>query len=321
MKISVVIPTIREKSIKKFFKEWNFPKDWEIVVVEDNPKKTFSLPKRVKHYCWKDIDKDLGVDSWIISHRNAGIRCYGFLKVSGDIIISLDDDCYPITHQSMQMHVDNLNSSKKENCWQYSCSYKTRGVPYYQYKKNVNIVISHGLWKQNPDLDAIQTMSYGTEPEGKFEGEKIISSGKYYPMCSMNFAFIKKIIPLMYFPLMGQNEPFDRFDDIWAGILSKKVLDHLGLRVWSGQPYVRHIRASNAIKNLVKEASGIEMNEMLWKVVDRVQLEHTTFEECYCDLSDKLDFSDIIMTDKQRKYFNKLKKAMKVWVSLCQKYQ
>jgi len=320
MRISVVIPTIREKSIKKFFKEWNFPKDWEIIVVEDNPKKTFSLPRRVKHYCWKDIDRDLGKDAWIISRRNAGIRCYGFLKAKGDVIITLDDDCYPAegTENYITKHLENLVKQRNIERWTSSCGTESRGYPYKNSNSYTKTVISHGLWLENPDLDAIQTLMQ------KEVNELIIGyilSGFYYPMCSMNLAFKKEVLPLMYFPLMGKDQPFDRFDDIWAGILSKKVLDHLGLNVYSGRPYIKHIRASDPISNLVKEAPGIEVNEWFWKVVDNVQLKHTEISECYCDLSDKLNFSDIIMSEEQRKYFKKLKQAMKIWAYLCQKYQ
>lgn len=37
-------------------------------------------------------------------------------------------------------------------------------------------------------------------------------------MCGMNLAFDRKLIgPAMYFGLMGQGQPWGRYDDMWAG--------------------------------------------------------------------------------------------------------
>lgn len=41
-------------------------------------------------------------------------------------------------------------------------------------------------------------------------------------MCGMNLAFDRKLIgPAMYFGLMGQGQPWGRYDDMWAGWCSK----------------------------------------------------------------------------------------------------
>ena len=78
---------------------------------------------------------------------------------------------------------------------------------------------------------------------------------------------------------------FDRFGDIWAGILMKKVADSLGYSVSTGMPYIRHERASNPFTNLKKEANGIEVNEHFWEFVDNVNLkECVNFVEAYNQL-------------------------------------
>lgn len=42
--------------------------------------------------------------------------------------------------------------------------------------------------------------------------------GTLFPMCGMNLAFDRKLIgPAMYFGLMGQGQPWGRYDDMWAG--------------------------------------------------------------------------------------------------------
>ena len=66
--------------------------------------------------------------------------------------------------------------------------------------------------------------------------------------------------------------PFDRFGDIWSGIIAKRICDHLGWAVGTGTPYIHHDRASDPFKNLRKEANGIELNETFWERVHAVEL-------------------------------------------------
>lgn len=48
------------------------------------------------------------------------------------------------------------------------------------------------------------------------------AQGTLFPMCGMNLAFDRKLIgPAMYFGLMGQGQPWGRYDDMWAGWCSK----------------------------------------------------------------------------------------------------
>ena len=45
--------------------------------------------------------------------------------------------------------------------------------------------------------------------------------GVLYPMCSMNVAFDRELIgPAFMQGLMGDGQPWSRYDDKWAGILS-----------------------------------------------------------------------------------------------------
>ncbi|OGK32271.1 hypothetical protein A3F57_03780 [Candidatus Roizmanbacteria bacterium RIFCSPHIGHO2_12_FULL_36_11] len=130
----------------------------------------------------------------------------------------------------------------------------------------------------------------------------------------MNLAFKSKITPIMYFPPMGydnkgNNWGYDRFDDIWAGIFSKKILDHLGYAVVNGAPFVEHRKASDVFKNLQKEASGIKTNEILYKEVQKLELKSKTVLDCYHELAEKVNFPN-------ETYFNKLIDAMNTWYRL-----
>ena len=109
----------------------------------------------VEHYCWRDIDEDLGNDAWIIGRKNSGIRNYGFLRAykgGADIIITLDDDCFPAESDFVAKHIDNIqfNSSVGWHAtypnplWMY-----TRGFP-YAVRDKVPTMVSHGLWSGDP---------------------------------------------------------------------------------------------------------------------------------------------------------------------------
>lgn len=118
----------------------------------------------------------------------------------------------------------------------------------------------------------------------------------------------------MYFPPMGYDNKgnywgYDRFDDIWAGIFAKKIIDHLGYAIINGSPFVEHRQASNVNENLKKEAKGIEINEILYKKIKNVKLVNNNIKKSYLELINNVQFP-------KGKYFNKLEKAIKIWVEI-----
>ncbi len=287
MKISIVIPTIRENSIKRFIDEWKniFSKNKvNLIIIEDNPEKSFNLNfKNLKfnifHYSWEDIEKDLGKDSWIIPRRTSAIKSYGFLKayqLKSDLIIALDDDCYPLENYIRNFQKGDLIKIYKENLFNKKYfeeswistieKIRPRGLPYknlYRIIDSNQIILNHGLWANIPDLDAKTQLSIKKIPKiDKYFSNQLIPIGKYFSMCGMNLGWKRNLTPIMYFMLMGKdrNEKswgFDRFDDIWAGDICKKICDYLGYRIISGYPVVWHDRASDPYKNLKKKKQGL----------------------------------------------------------------
>lgn len=51
----LVVPTIREYCIQEFLDAWKFESFHEIIIVEDNPEKTFKISDHYHHYSWKEI--------------------------------------------------------------------------------------------------------------------------------------------------------------------------------------------------------------------------------------------------------------------------
>lgn len=330
--VFIVIPTIRDL---KFLTEWGDEfQDCSAIIIEDHPSREVNTPnrffKRVYHYTWKDIQNDFSANEWIFSRRNAGIRCYGFYKaytLGAEAIITLDDDCYPVSSvipgstrnlSYVKAHLDNL-SFKAATDWiptypDPNFMY-TRGFP-YKIRHQLPVVVSHGLWSGALDLDAkteVKLPQILTEKPYPVI-RQIIPKNYFFPMCSMNLAFTRKVIPLMYFPLMGYDPQgnkwgFDRYDDIWAGLFVKKVSDHLGWGIVSGSPFVEHRKASLPKSNLAKEKAGLKINETLWREVKKVNLTESSATACYRELADKIVFP-------KTPYFTALRKAMHIWIDL-----
>jgi hypothetical protein len=323
LKIFVVIPTIRNLD---FFKAWkNEFVSCHLIVVEDNVEKTINTDNlrfaSITHLCHGDIENDFGKNSWIFSRKNAGIRCYGFWKAyqaGADVILTLDDDCYPVEKDFVKKHIQNLEQKIPE-AWQPTYpNFKwlyTRGFP-YKNRNKYPTMISHGLWCGALDLDAKTELKLP-----KLLNEKMYPSltqfipfGFFYPMCSMNLAFRREIVPLMFFPMMSLNPrgvswKFDRYDDIWAGIFSKKIMDHLGMGVVNGSPFVNHKKASITKHNHIKEFNGMKVNETPWKAVFEVNLTKNSPKTCYIELAEKIKFP-------KDGYFVRLREAMIIWANL-----
>lgn len=340
--IFVVVPTIRETSIRRFLEEWRdeFRKNGvHVIVVEDNPHPSFGIRKEdydfdVEHYTWEDIDKDLGKSSWIIPRRTSAIKSYGFWKAyqeGADAVVSLDDDCYPpsrygkrigsqFSYDLVEEHTKNLFSrSMEEPAWVASIAkVRPRGLPYEHTKRIISpdsVVLSHGLWANIPDFDARTQIALGEDVPHvrEYFVDQVIPMNTFFPMCGMNFAWKRELGPAMYFMLMGKDKNekhwgYDRFDDIWAGIFLKKIIDVLGYRSVSGHPVVWHDRASDPRVNLEKERTGMKVNEDLWSAVDSLRLKASDVAGLYKEIADKMEMGG--------EYMKALKKAMRTWADL-----
>ena len=309
----LVVPTIREKHIQEFLSVWGRETWDQIVIVEDNPTKTFDIDVD-HHYSWQEIEADLKENAWIISKRDSAIRCYGFLKAAelgADYIFTLDDDCYPIgiPDKFVQGHIDAI---EKTTQWTESVpGMRTRGLPYFELGTLPNVVMNVGLWNGIPDIDAIQ--SFANPPHGPFVApniSRVMPQGQYFPICGMNLCFKRKMLPAAYFPLMGMDSPYRRFDDIWFGVIAKKVCDHMNWKITCGTPHIDHKRASSPFVNLVKEAPGIEANESFWKKIEDFQFVNPdSATECVLGIGVALELAE-------KDYWKKMGQALKTWAYL-----
>ena len=101
----------------------------------------------------------------------------------------------------------------------------------------------------------------------------------------------REIACLMYYPPMGMNSPYARFDDIWCGLVMQRVCRHLRLPIVCGHPLVEHRRASDPFANLEKEGPGVGANERMWELVDAIELNEETPLACMREMGTGLERS------------------------------
>ncbi|HTR88684.1 MAG TPA: hypothetical protein VMG62_01075, partial [Solirubrobacteraceae bacterium] len=227
-----------------------------------------------------------------------------------DMIVALDDDTRPDpAHPGfLERHWSRLQSAC-EHAWVSSLDAASpRGMPYFADERRAPVMLNHGLWSGVPDFDAATQLVASRVQIPAGWSDRTIPRGSYFPMCSMNVAWRPEFTPAMYFLLMGPDYPFDRFGDIWGGVLAKRVADHLGLAVNSGSPAVLHERASDVFSNLAKEARGLAANERFWQAVDSVVLTAESVAGAYGELADRLPL--------EQPEFVQLRQAMRAWAEL-----
>ena len=373
MKIYVVVPSINVLSnLYGFKREFIKLKDDVKVIVIDEGDETI----REKN---KEILKNLSYEfygpkeraQWFKKHFMSGYEKYssiipekchaetsfGFLvawEEEADIIIELDDDCFPVSgHDLIRGHLENLFNDKGFIVYSDSKWYNTlenlilnnkfnfpmfpRGHPYasetriesYSWREleNKKCVLNMGLWLGHPDLDAL-TILYNGGLDGKcgiksvgLKRDKIIiSKGTYFAICSMNTSFQRNITPAFY-QLYMKIGGIDRFDDIWSGLFIKKIADHLGDSICLGKPLVYHDKRTRSIfKDLKAELEGMIINETLWKIVDSLELNGEDYFECYLELANGIEKNIEKINEKVHRDFISLQvEKMKLWLEVVDK--
>ena len=256
--IAVVVPTVagREETFNGFMEAWQplFDKHQvEFIKVLDG-----DIPS-VNGKDWHEV---MGEYVDCISNFNGGIRNLGFAYVAKylpevEYILTLDDDTRPIG-DTIYDHLQIL-SKRVPISWMSTASEYMRGFP-YGLREEAEVVLSHGVWENVADWDAPTQLVLGSHRPVTFP-KSPIPKGVLYPMCGMNIAFKRKMLPYMYQAPFWLEQGIGRVDDILCGIYSKKEIDKQGWAAVTGYARVFHERASNVYKNLRLEAASIELFE------------------------------------------------------------
>jgi hypothetical protein len=290
----------------------------------------------------------------VIPERCHAETSFGFLvayEENPDFVIELDDDVFAFEgYNIIDNHFDNLFNQRgitvSSKCKWYntlenlelssSTPIFPRGHPYAPETRKENYdwinrrnkcVLNMGLWAGNPDLDAL-TILYNGGLDSKcsikalnYKRDKVIvDRGTYFAICSMNTSFVPKIIPAfyqLYMNFMG----IDRFDDIWSGIFLKKIADHLGDRICLGRPLIYHDKRPRSVfDDLKKELEGMIINEILWKIVDSLNLEGKTYWDSYSSLIQGLEKNLSKLQNKlHQKFLSVQTQKMLLWLKIIDK--
>jgi reversibly glycosylated polypeptide/UDP-arabinopyranose mutase len=314
MKVGIVVPTIRENSINEFLEKWNFPSYCKLFIIEDNPQRKFELSKNVFfHGSWQNFENIK--NNWIFSKKcGGGIRSFGFYAAwqeGCDYILSLDDDCLPTKDcngtRLIEEHIKQVETDNGRWLWTTK-EIRPRGVPYINKGHENETLINMGFWKKNADFDAPTQLAHGSI-EVPLKAWDPLPKGYYAPICGMNLFFKIEAVEMMFQPLMGKTYGVWRFDDIWCGVIIKKICDHLNFLIRTGEPSVSHSRASDVWSNLKKEVDGLKANEEFWEIIDNVQLKGETISDCYLEIAD-------VLKKREEEYCKLLGVAMEKWVGL-----
>ena len=231
-------------------------------------------------------------------------------QMGADHVATIDDDCRPTDDRLFESHLDAMHWPSR--WFNTTPGHRPRGLP-YRNNGGLDVAVNVGLWRNVGDWDAATTLACEadlTEYDPPAE-TRIVPHGQYLSVSSMNLAYTREALPLAYMPPMGKNSPYDRFEDIWSGIVAKRICDHLRLFVTVGPPIVEHARASDPFANLVKEAAGVGVNEWLWEKVDVIPLSGSGPLQCLAEIADAFQQWD-------KNYFQNYGKALEVWVRLLQ---
>lgn len=323
---ALVIPSNRPEQLAEFFKAWNGVGGWDrVYLMEDAPHRTRDMVIAtdqsgitVRHYAHDSVLDDLGDKSWIISKKDSACRSYGFYRAwqdGAEYILTLDDDVRPLRYSNMLSdHIAAMTRAKRfkssvQGLW-------PRGMPDCQVFRE-DVKASVGLWSGVPDLYAEDMLGgYPTDYKPPM-GTRILPDGEFIPICGMNFCIHRDAVPLCWFPLMGEGQPYSRYDDIWMGLVLKRGFDLLGWKVSVGEPHVHHSRASDPVKCAERERSGKgAVNDSLWRAMANPRTP-TTMCPSAVDAMEYIRYDVLdVYNDTGNQYFKDMSDGMKVWASL-----
>lgn len=325
-KWAVCLATIRPDLANVWLSKWHdlFSKhDVDVYIIQDTDHKTLMERDNVRVFDHTDVTKDLGKLASAIPRKTGACRSYAMLQAyrqGYDFYLSLDDDCFPVvkeadswscSHHDIFLSYENAFKPKHWPHYRYFDVASSMGYPYhlrgypYGIRKARDVAAQYGIWLKIPDYDAITTIDKGIKEEMHIKG-KVEAVPKFsgFTGCIMNVAISHKYLPIMYQLLMGDVVGYDRFDDIWSGLLLKKIADHFeDVVLINGYSQIHHDRASNPYKTLMQELPGMAKNETLWDELLEIKLTGKTPIDCYEELADSN-----VLPDQG--------KAMKTWTQI-----
>ncbi len=234
------------------------------------------------------------------------------LNYSGDILeVSSDKGWGNVLYQNFKRH------RLYPRGYPYSKMGEVISTKVTNIKKG-DIWISQGLWTNVPDLDAIRILMDGDlNGQAKtrlftsdFKENFLIAKHNFLTVCSMNLAFRKEVVPFFYqFPMDDNPWKIGRFDDIWSGVVAKKILDSVGKYIITGFPLCRHNKAPrNTFKDVNAEAPGYEANEIISDLILNLRLNRNIFEST-------LKIAETLQQSSQIEFIHYCGEKLQKWIT------
>lgn len=365
--ISVVATSIYDgdfmSSYTKKMDEEKFADRTTLIVIPDRktPTELYQKSKILKTFGYNIICptleeqeeylKKLGPVKNIIPHNSDSRRNIGFLMAyeSGDdVIISIDDDNYPITkkdffkeHEVVANGGSRQPTIKTDNGWFNNCSLLSfrkkqlvyaRGFPYFarfndssskKVNSNIEVHINAGLWLKEPDVDAITWLALKPHASSFKKDSFVLSKNTWTPLNTQNTSLNRSVLPAYWFVKMGypiSGLTIDRYGDIFSGYFAQACAKHLGYGVRIGTPIVDHKRNSHhPIKDLNDEFICVIVLEDILRWLVEVKLDGSTYSESYLSLASQMEdavqkFDGFVWNAATRGYFHSLAYSMRVWI-------
>ncbi len=236
MNYCIVVPWHNREQLDKFLEAWNVhTDDCNYLILQE--------------------DKD---KSGCAATKNLGIQ--EALRREAEIVIVLDDDCYPWEKPSLvtfaEAHLEAFEPQFVE-LYDAVTDPPSRGTPFHNREVTLPVAATMGFWVDNPDYDAPSQLVHLNKPMKFF---RKIMFQKFFAFSGMNCAFQSEMWPYFRF-----DEEAPRYDDIFMGYALQAQAYKLGYCINLNGPLVRHVRQSNVWDNLKIEAENMERNENEWK--------------------------------------------------------
>jgi hypothetical protein len=307
VKVAMVIPTVRKFIGWNTFKESIDQSGYDVDVYTCGEKKDVNPQIDKVIYSsptWRQKEfgkKNLWLFPPFTRHVNS-IYAY-ILKehLKYDMIVTVDDDL-ECDFLFLERHWEALNQkvwTDYENV--VDDNFYPRGFPYkYRHGGNSVVMFNQGLWDNISDMNA---HDYAINPwVFPKKGYNIAQIGKGITVSSMNVAFRPDCLKLYYQPV-----EWTRHDDIWSGLILKRILDAKKLFMGYGYPIATHNKFPRNIWNDNKlEANGHEINEVMWDELQKIRLTGSMFD-MYRQITEQLPFPD-------------LTRSMKGWIRLVERF-
>ncbi len=209
-----------------------------------------------------------------VPYNNETRRNIGYLSAlqeGCEILISIDDDNYPIDDDLVGFHSNTGKAWEgklicEESGFHNICEYlkiepdrqvfprgypfKLRGVSNSQQsilpEKSTKIGVTAGLWLSDPDVDSTTWLN-GKVKGIDYKGEdiQVLHQSTWTPVNTQNTSVVRELIPAYLCIPMAWNVPggtIQRYGDIWGGYFLQALMKDTQYHVAFGRPIVDHRR-------------------------------------------------------------------------------